>query len=277
MAEEPEATKPPSIFSGRYGVQWTIVGIVVSVLVTLLAIKITQQKGEIAYVVSSSNILIFDSKSASSKLTVLDAQNQPITDSVYISEIKIWNSGNQAIEPSEVRDALKVVIVPAKRIIDFKVTVPIRPDIAGFAVTEVNLSKEATPDVSEKDKQKGKALAITWQHFDPRFALKVQVTYVGEAGTESGFHAFLDGYIVGLGPFVKGIDYSEPKSRALLVLLALVLLVLLISLTVFTAEGMIKVHMVPDQVFILTVELIVCWVVVLYVFLDYFSRPTAPI
>lgn len=191
-SEQYEPQRPPSVLSERFGVHWTIigtiVGIVAGVVVAFFFFKLSEQRKQFAYTSPVTSIRIFDSKSASPAIRVLDALGKPITEDVYVTEIVFWNSGNVPIEPSDVREPIKFVLSPVTRIIDLKVTGATRDNIAKFVVSEADVS-----GVAENDR---KAVQILWDHLDPGFGVRFQVTYVGLPSTETELAIALQGYIV---------------------------------------------------------------------------------
>jgi hypothetical protein len=192
-SEQSEPQRPPSVLSERYGVPWTIIGTIVGIVagfvVAFFFFKLSEQRKQFAYTNPVTSIRIFDSKSASPAIRVLDSQSQPITEDVYVAEVVFWNSGNVPIEPSDVRgEPIKLILSPVVRIIDLRVTGTTHDNVGKFVVSEANL-----PDGSGNNR---KAVQVQWEHLDPEFGVRFQVTYTGLPTGESGLELDVQGNIV---------------------------------------------------------------------------------
>lgn len=191
--EQSEPQRPPSVLSERYGVPWTIIGTIVGIVagfvVAFFFFKLSEQRKQFAYTNPVTSIRIFDSKSASPAIRVLDSESQPITEDVYVAEVVFWNSGNVPIEPSDVRgEPIKLILSPVARIIDLRVTGATHDNVGKFVVSEVNL-----PDEGGNNR---KAVQVQWEHLDPGFGVRFQVTYTGLPTGESGLVLDVQGNIV---------------------------------------------------------------------------------
>jgi hypothetical protein len=231
------AAPPPTVskFSRKWSTTFInifgIVGAIVTILAAIFAV-VTAQRKEIAYVVTSGPTKIYDSKNASPAFRVIDANNQQITSDIYVVVIKIWNSGNVAIEPSDVRDNLKMVLFPTQRILEPKTLFEVRPDSAKYAVSNndvllsESLLERLRPDATGISDLEAnvKAREITWEHLDPSRGLMLQITYVGVGEQDALFHIQLDGDILGIGDFRQGVtdlgwlSWAEPSLFLLYIL-----------------------------------------------------------
>jgi hypothetical protein len=118
----------------------------------------------ISYLVSPAT-KIFDSKSATPKIRLLDGSNNPITTDTYVNTVTLWNSGSQSIEPGEVRKPLRI-LVTADRLLDFSIAKEKDKSVSGFALAS---AEGASP--------RSQAVDVRWTHFDPRHGLTLQIIY----------------------------------------------------------------------------------------------------
>lgn len=205
-SEESQPQFSRSVFSERYGVHWTIIGTIAGIaaglVIAIIFFKLAEQRKQFAYTTPVTSIRIFDSQSASPAIRVLDSRGEPITEDVYVTEVVFWNSGNVPIEPSDVREPIKIVLSPVKRIIDLRVTGAHRENIANFAVSEAG-----PPEGPAGNK---KAVQLEWEHLDPGFGVRFQVTYVGPSSIEGGLAVDVQGYIVN----AEGISVDRSKEAS---------------------------------------------------------------
>jgi hypothetical protein len=127
----------------------------------------------------------------SPKIRVVDEQGSLIESNVYLIEMTLWNQGDLPIEPSDIRVPIRIILNPCARILDSKIVEQNYSEIANFRVNEVSHTSD-NPD--------SRAVAIIWDHFDPGFAVKLQIVYAGMEEAKSE----ISGYIVGIKKFVNG-------------------------------------------------------------------------
>jgi hypothetical protein len=161
---------------------------VLSIVISISLFFLSQKRRSIAFAKARKPYKIFDSTSSTPKLKVLDENDDPISENVYLIEVMLWNSGDLPIEPAEVRIPVCITLSPCSKILDYKIIQQPHPEIANIRLTE-----EIDPANSQK-----KLLCFQWEHLDPKFGAKVQVIYAGTEDTEIG----IIGYIVGVSAFV---------------------------------------------------------------------------
>jgi hypothetical protein len=216
-----------------------IVGLIFGILSIYFYIA-TRQTKSIAYTFSN-NTKIYDSQT-STAFSVLDNNNQPIENNIYVTEVALWNEGNLSIEPNEARDPIKIVIFPSKSIIDLKIK-QTQPDIAKFSLQEIDLKnvKGAFDKYKPLFKTKQgvdiggfnlldytKVIQLSWDHFDPNFGVRIQIIYEGQGTLDEELQTHITGYILGIQQFRnadkladKLIEYNPIISRIAPILLSL--------------------------------------------------------
>jgi hypothetical protein len=108
---------------------------------------------------------IFDSKSATPKIRLLDASNMPVTTDTYVNTVTLWNSGSQPIEPAEVRKPLRI-LVTADRLLDYTISKEKDRSISHFTISPAR----SPPNGAQ-------AVDVQWTHFDPKHGLTLAVIY----------------------------------------------------------------------------------------------------
>src|SRR5215210_4560506 len=102
MATEARKPRVPTLrpFLARH---WGSILTVVFGLLSVYFFLQTLQKKGVAYIVPKSSVKVFDSHISSSAYRILDQDNNPIGSDIFSTEVTLWNTGNQPIEPGEVR------------------------------------------------------------------------------------------------------------------------------------------------------------------------------
>ena len=223
---QPTQPKPKNRFrflSERYGVHWTIVvGIASLVLGALITIAITpllEPRKGIAYILTPPT-KAYDTSTSSPAFKVVDSASQPITNNIYIVQLTLWNAGDVPIEPADVQDSLKLILYPAQRIFEVKPLFEYRSDIAHYKYTNVDVSQNkvfqervGTLFGQHIDQpQLLKAVQVDWEHLNKGFGFKWQITYEGAGDLDKGFTSALDGYVVGIDNFARITGPVQTKN-----------------------------------------------------------------
>jgi hypothetical protein len=164
------------------------------------------QERHIAYLWSDVS-KIYDSKTATPKMKVLDEVGNPITNDVYLVTLSIWNSGHLPIEPSDVRTPLVVSIHGCNRLLEAKVLAQIAPEISDFRIVE-------TPCGIQNEQR----FEIGWKHFDPNRGAKIQILYAANAPAKTGLNLTLGA----AGSLVESVPLSHRHEYLFFVAVALV-------------------------------------------------------
>lgn len=109
---------------------------------------------------------------------MLGEAGQVILDTVYLQEVTIWNSGEQKVEPEDVR-----------RPITIKSEQPLRPALS--RILDLKIVARAAPNVTKGRLQSvegsnGLELELSWQHLNEGHAVKFQYIDFGVVGTVEG-------------------------------------------------------------------------------------------
>jgi len=141
---------------------------------------------------------IFDS-TAPSRISVLDSKKRVIKDSIYLQEVTLWNNGNQPLEPEDIRESIifgpenslttkersfSTVQHGNSRILEFKVVKQVSPEVSKLRVSQAG------------DNNSSPRLLVSWEHFDPGHAAKIQVIY--SASNDEGTPFDISGSIIGV-------------------------------------------------------------------------------
>jgi hypothetical protein len=141
---------------------------------------------DLAYTVSESPVIVYNATVTSPSLTLLDGVGNPITGTVMIETVRIWNSGNLPITQEDLRSPIRITLNPVERLLDAVVLREIEAGIANFRVTAV-----PSPDRAQA------VVEMTWDHFDPGYGAAVQLVY--EANTRP--EVVLSGRVLGIREF----------------------------------------------------------------------------
>lgn len=157
-----------------------VLGIIASIAVWWF----TRDYKEISVWQSQTPVVVFDSTNTSPKLTLLDDQSQPITRTVYIDSLRIWNSGTEAITQADIREPIRISISPVSRVVD-AVVVGANPQVASFHLVPLTMTNTSSAYVQ-----------LDWDYFDPDFGVTAQIIY------ESDERATVKvlGHIYGIAP-----------------------------------------------------------------------------
>jgi hypothetical protein len=99
----------------------------------------------------------------SQKISLYKNDSTKINQNVYFRTFSIWNSGNQAIEPSDIRKVVTIKFNGINEILDCTVIKQVDPEISKFALVQDSPS----------------SFKLNWMHFDPKDGLKFQLIYIG--------------------------------------------------------------------------------------------------
>lgn len=204
---------------------FNILNLILTILFGVMSVyfyRVSRQKREIA-VLWSDTSTVFNSKSSTPKISVLDANKKPVTNDILLVTLTFWNSGNLPIDPSDLRVPMAVVFKNCDRVLDY----------TALKSTDPQLSKVTfeTTDVSDSPSDKG--IIIHWEHLDPNMGAKCQFIY---AGTKPSL-ASVSARFAGIGNFrsAKPLIEQHRVSRVQ-VLLAMSAVFVPILLGIFIAE-----------------------------------------
>jgi len=130
----------------------------------------SKQEAKPTFMVFEGPTKIYDNKTGSSKIKVLDNNLEPINQDVFLISVKFWNSGNLPIEPSEVRVYPTLTITDCNKILDYKI----------ITQTNENISKYILVEDTINSQNGNKNISIKWDHFDPNNGLYMQIIYAGK-------------------------------------------------------------------------------------------------
>jgi hypothetical protein len=133
-----------------------------------------------------------------------------IDTNVYIASITFWNNGKLPINKEDVRRNFYIFLNDnTSKLLGYLITEENEPDIANFKIEKI-----------------GDKLRIDWDHFDPNYGFKMQITYTGNNRTK----ILTSGSV--LGAKVKIVNFIPPQS-GLFSIMGAVLLTILLSISVF--------------------------------------------
>lgn len=169
---------------------------IISIIISIVFYFKSKKEMVPTYTISSSQYKIFDSKTSSSGITLIDSEKKPITSDVYLVETAFWNSGQLPIEPANVRIPVKINISDCSQILEFKIIKQIKPDIAKFRIMK---------DTSVFQNPQEKSLLLLWDHLDPNFGIRIQIIYAGQSSSKLSY----SGYITGIDNFLNSPQNEE--------------------------------------------------------------------
>lgn len=199
-------------FDPKWGVQWTIIVGIVSliggIIIAAIFFLLAEHKKEISYSISELT-KAYDSTAESPAFTVLDSDGQRISGDIYITQLTLWNSGNEAIEPIDVQDRIKLVMYPVQRILEVKPLVELDSDIDVFTYTYDNLQLEPKLEknlpkilgVNVEKPEYAKSIYVDWKHLNKQHGFRWQITYVGVPEMRGILKSSLAGFIVDIDSF----------------------------------------------------------------------------
>jgi len=165
---------------------------VISIGLSIFIYQNSKKARDISYQITQPVVKIFDSRNATPKIKLLENDSVLIADNVYLLTGKIWNSGNLAILPSDVRRELTIELDMSNRILDYKIINEKESGISNFRL-----------DLISKNK-----LSLNWDYFDPSYGLVFQIMFLGISDNPN-FQ--LNGKILEISEF-KEIDFIEDKG-----------------------------------------------------------------
>lgn len=136
------------------------VPLLLSTIVSAYFWWVSLQYSKISYL--ASTVTVFDQAVSGDSVKVMDKSDTVLTDSVFVSEIVVWNSGNAAIEPNLVRRPVVFTVSNMKRLLDFQLVSETHDRVSKFRLT-----KRTDSNVIE----------LGWTHFDPGEGCKVRLIY----------------------------------------------------------------------------------------------------
>lgn len=141
-------------------------------------------------------IMIFDSRKISPSIFLVDKDGKHIDQDVYVKDIIIWNAGDLPINPEHVRDPIKLVLTECNNLLDFRIAKESHPKISKFEVVK---------DPITSSENNIEVLKLSWQYFDPRFAVKIRLTYAGNKNIKTA----IDGNILNVSKIDSKSDEAE--------------------------------------------------------------------
>ncbi len=202
---------------------FNILTLVLTILFGLLSIyfyRVSRQKREIA-VLWSDISTVYNSKSSTPKISVLDADKKLVTNDILLVTLTFWNSGNLPIEPSDLRVPMAVLFKKCDRVLDSTVLKSTDPQLSKFTFE--------TPDVTDAPSDKG--VIIHWEHLDPNMGAECQFIY---AGTKPSL-ASVSGRFAGIGNFRSAKPWIVQHGRGRVPLSLAAVAVIAVSIPVMVA------------------------------------------
>lgn len=204
---------------------------IVSIVVAILFYKMSQKERKLAYFFPREPSLIFDSKKSGPSIQVLDQDSVIVKEDVFLHVVTIWNAGDLEIEPSHIRQPLRLNLLDCRKILDYGIVHQTHPDIIhADAIEEPKNSKEQS-----------QSLQLLWKHLDPGMGFKTSIIYTGSKDCRIE----LSGNVVGVGRFVKGWEgIKEELGGAVLLLFVLFpAIAIAVVLVIFLKMGLSLLHM----------------------------------
>jgi hypothetical protein len=170
-----------------------------SLLLAFVFYKKSESRREIVYDLSGIST-VYNSRSSSSKIRVLDANSKSVTSDVLLMTFAFWNNGNLPIDPSDMRRPIDIVFEPCEKILNYTILHQTDPESTHFRLIEVDV----------EGKPRARAIRLMWQHLDPNEGIKFQVLFTGESSTTVSW----GGKFAGEGRFVNGTSFKRRNELA---------------------------------------------------------------
>lgn len=142
------------------------IGIIIGVFGILLSLLFyfkSKKEREPVYSIKKEPSVIYYRNSTSQKLKVVLNDSIIVKESVFVSNVVIWNNGELEIEKKDVRKNFIISISGDSKILDYKIVNQTHPDIGNFKV-----------------KPEGDSLLLDWDYFDPMYGVELQIIYSGD-------------------------------------------------------------------------------------------------
>jgi hypothetical protein len=167
-----------------------IISTIIAILAIIFSIYLAydvEKKMEPVFHYNDSAIIIYNNMTPDSSIKLLK-DSIIITENVYLTEIILWNKGEESIPMEMVRDSIKIEFLNTKRILDFKIINETHPT-SKFNIYKITENK----------------IGINWKYFDPKNAMKFQIIFTGNRTLNLKF----SGYVVGVDKIEKLKIYSS--------------------------------------------------------------------
>jgi hypothetical protein len=136
---------------GLIGLIFTVIGVLVSYLL--------REYAQVSYTFSTVKVV----SQAGPSIKVMSATGEPIDGDVYVTDLTIWNSGNDTIEKNQVREAITISV--------------------DNELVQIEKSKENTEAADfelYKVPSAPNARYLDWQYFDPNYGVRIALVTAGE-------------------------------------------------------------------------------------------------
>jgi hypothetical protein len=225
-----------------------LIGLAIGIVSYLHTVKYK----EISYNIYKPSYKVFDKDviEGESNLKILTRDSTKINQSIYLTTLSIWNSGDLTINKSDVRKKIKIDLKGIDKIIDFKIIKETESGVSDFKY-EVN---------------KDSIYNFDWKYFDPKHGIKFLILYIGDETISSKLKGnVLETKLVEfVYPEVKDISYKNEiifyRNFIYAVITVLVILVTVMSFynikRKIKKEGKIKIDFNFDSFFYLICPLI---------------------
>src|SRR5690554_3347571 len=124
-----------------------------SIILSVYFYNISKKEPRPTYSVYSEINKVFDSQKNSPKLILLDENNEPVKEDIYLMTVCFWNSGTLSIEPQDIRKDVRFIIEDCTEIVDYNIITQTNPDITEF---KISLGEDR------------KSLLLKWRYLDPK-------------------------------------------------------------------------------------------------------------
>jgi hypothetical protein len=167
---------------------------IIAVIVSIYLSLSSKKEIDLVYYYDDSAILIYNSMNPSSKIRLLK-DSVLVNEDVFISEIVLWNRGDESAAFDKVRDTIKVQFLNCNDILDCKIISESHPT-SKFTLNKISFN----------------TVSLVWKYFDPGNAVKFQIIFTGNKTMSMNWK----GYIAGIHEIkrVKKFNiYANPSMN----------------------------------------------------------------
>lgn len=152
------------------------------------------KKTKISYSIENTT-KIFDSELTIKKIKVYNNSDEEIKSDIYSTSVVIWNSGDNPINPGDIRINPSINVLGIEELISSPIIKETDPKVTNFSLIG--------------DTTNTSLFFLTWKYFDPGSALRINFLYT--SNNEPSFDIEFTGNILSLGEFEK-IEYQPLKA-----------------------------------------------------------------
>lgn len=168
-----------SIFSTTIG----IIGITLAIIFYFSS----KENRKPVYFIKQDSAIVFDKNNSSIKIKVVKNDSLVINQNVYMTTIRLWNDGNKEIKKEDIRNPFRIETSEKISILDYSIASEKNSGVNRFKLIKSN----------------DNSLTISWDYFDPKDWVDIQIIYIGESKEE----IFITGSVI--GNKVSKIDKME--------------------------------------------------------------------